>query len=166
MWKRGQLSNQLRSHLKQYLPAALAAFQIRGVGLDSREASAVLAVAPDPSSAAKLTTTRLQSVLRKSGRQRNIDTWTQRLRTIFAGESLHQLPLIEAAMGRHTRALVMQLDAACRAADDLAEAAAEAFAQHPDAEILTSFPGIGPPPAPECWARSATTAPGSATLGA
>ena len=95
----------------------------------------MLAVAPDPSSAAKLTATRLKSVLRKSGRQRNIDTWSQRLRTIFAGESLHQLPLIEAAMGRHTRALVMQLDAACRAADDLADAAA-AFAQHPDAEIL------------------------------
>ena len=27
-WNRGQLSNQLRSHLKQYFPAALAAFQV------------------------------------------------------------------------------------------------------------------------------------------
>ncbi|GAA3776471.1 hypothetical protein GCM10022206_14100 [Streptomyces chiangmaiensis] len=47
-------------------------------------------------------------------------------------------------MGRQTLALVSQLDAACRAADELAEAAANAFAQHPDAEILGSFPGIGP----------------------
>ena len=47
-WNRGQLSNQLRSHLKQYFPAALAAFQVRGVGLDFREARAVLAVAPGP----------------------------------------------------------------------------------------------------------------------
>jgi hypothetical protein len=39
-WNRGQLSNQLRSHLKQYFPAAPAAFQVRGVGLDSREARA------------------------------------------------------------------------------------------------------------------------------
>jgi transposase len=52
-------------------------------------------------------------------------------------------PLVEAGMGLQTRALVLQLDAACCAADDLAEAAAEALAQHPDAEILTSFPGIG-----------------------
>lgn len=37
----------------------------------------------------------------------------------------------------------MQLDAVCRAVDHLAEATAEAFAQHPDAEILTSFPGVG-----------------------
>jgi transposase len=144
VWNRGQLSNQLRSHLKQYSPAALAAFQVRGVGLDSREARAVLTVAPDPTTAAKLSPTRLQSVLRKSVRQRNIDSWATRLRTIFTGDYLHQLPLIEAAMGRQTQALVLQLDAACRAADDLAGAAAEAVAQHPDAEILTSFPGIGP----------------------
>jgi len=143
-WNRGQLSNQLRSHLKQYFPAALAAFQVRGVGLDSREARAVLAVAPDPTTAAKLSTTRLQSVLRKSGRQRGIETWVKRLRGIFDAESLHQPPLVEKAMGRHTQALLLQLDAACRAADDLAEAATEAFQQHPDAQILSSFPGIGP----------------------
>ena len=83
-------------------------------------------------------------MLRKSGRQRNIDAWAKRLRIIFTGDYLHQLPAVEQAMGRQTLALVLQLDAACRAADDLAEAAAAAFAQHPDAEILTSFPGIGP----------------------
>jgi transposase len=144
VWNRGQLSNQLRSHLKQYFPAALAAFQVRGIGLDSREARAVLALAPDPSTAAKLTPARLRTVLRKSGRQRNIEGWVTRLRGIFTGEYLHQLPLIETAMGRHTQALLMQLDAACRAADDLAAATAEAFAQHPDAAIVSSFPGIGP----------------------
>jgi hypothetical protein len=63
-------------------------------------------------------------VLRKSGRQRNIDAWAERLRGIFTGECLHQLPLIEAAMGRQTQALVLQLDATCRAADDLAAATA------------------------------------------
>ncbi len=47
-------------------------------------------------------------------------------------------------MGCQTLALTTQLDAACRAADDLAAAAAEAFADHPDVEISNSFPGIGP----------------------
>lgn len=144
VWNRVQLSNQLRSHLKQYFPAALAAFQVRGVGLDSREARAVLAAAPDPASAAKLTKARLQSMLRKAGRQRNLDAWAERLQGIFVVDQLRQPPLVEQAMGRQTQALVLQLDAACRAADDLAEAAANAFGQHPDAEILTSFPGIGP----------------------
>ena len=161
-WNRGQLSNQLRSHLNQYFPAALAAFQVKGVGLCSREARAVLAVAPDPAAAAKLSAARLGSVLRKSGRQRNIEAWVSRLRTIFTGDYLHQPPAVEQAMGRQTLALVLQLDAACRAADDLAEAAATAFAEHPDAAILSSFPGSGRSPGPGCWARSAMTAPGSA----
>lgn len=40
-------------------------------------------------------------------------------------------------------ALLVQLDAACTAADDLAKAVEEAFPQLPDAEILLSFPGLG-----------------------
>ncbi|PNE39955.1 IS110 family transposase [Streptomyces noursei] len=144
VWNRAQLNNQLRSHLKQYFPAALAAFQVRGVGLDSREARTVLSAAPDPATAARLTRTQLRSMLRKSGRQRNIDTWTDRLKSVFTSDYLRQLPLVEEAIGRQTAALVLQLDAACQAADDLAAAAAEAFAQHPDNEIISSFPGIGP----------------------
>ncbi|MBA2640769.1 MAG: transposase [Nocardioidaceae bacterium] len=35
------------------------------------------------------------------------------------------------------------LDAACRNADDLATQAEQAFAGHPDANIIASFPGIG-----------------------
>ena len=144
VWHRTQLSNQLRSHLRQYFPAALEAFQRPGVGLDSREARAVLAIASDPGAAARISATRLASLLRKSGRQRNIDPYVERLRTIFSRPNLRQRPLVEQAMGVQTRAVVLQLDAACRAADDLAEAAAVAFAEHTDAKILNSFPGIGP----------------------
>jgi len=100
VWNRGQLSNQLRSYLKQYFPAALAAFQVKGVGLASREARAVLAVAPDPAAAAKLPAARPGSVLRRAGRQRNIEAWAKRLRAIFTGDYLHQPPAVEQAMGR------------------------------------------------------------------
>ena len=40
-------------------------------------------------------------------------------------------------------ALLIQMEAACPAADDLTEAVEEAFPQHPDAEIILSFPGLG-----------------------
>ncbi|MEU0837743.1 IS110 family transposase, partial [Streptomyces sp. NPDC005969] len=73
VWNRAQLNNQLRSHLEQYYPAALAAFAVRGMGLDSREARAALVVAPDPHTAARLTRAQLRSALRRSGRQRNIE---------------------------------------------------------------------------------------------
>jgi transposase len=46
-------------------------------------------------------------------------------------------------MGQRARALLRQLDAVCAGEQDLASAAEEAFDQHPDADILTSFPGIG-----------------------
>lgn len=97
-----------------------------------------------PGYPSRLTRAQLRAALRRSGRQRYIDDWVERLRAVFASDYLPQLPLVERVMGRQTLALVGQLEATCRAADDLAEAAAEAFAQHPDAHILTSFPGIGP----------------------
>ncbi|MFJ5309811.1 transposase [Streptomyces sp. NPDC088350] len=40
-------------------------------------------------------------------------------------------------------ALLVQLEAACAAADQLAEAVEEAFPQHPDVEIPLSFPELG-----------------------
>lgn len=56
---------------------------------------------------------------------------------------MRQLPLVEQAMGRQTTALLRQLEATCTSADDLAQATVESFNTHPDAEIITSFPGLG-----------------------
>jgi transposase len=49
---------------------------------------------------------------------------------------------VEEAFGRQALALLRQLDTACGNADDLADAATERFAQHPDAAIITSMPGL------------------------
>ncbi|CQR59425.1 Mobile element protein (plasmid) [Streptomyces leeuwenhoekii] len=46
-------------------------------------------------------------------------------------------------MGRQAIALLRQLEAACTSVDDLTEATVESFDTHPDAEIITSFPGLG-----------------------
>jgi transposase len=142
VWNRQQLANQLRSLLREYFPAAIKAFRVKNIGLTSREARTVLAAAPTPATAAKLSLTRLAVLLRRSGRQRNINTWAERLHAEFRHEQMRQLPMVEDAFGKQTRALLLQLDAACRAADELAEATSEIFHQHPDAAIVTSFPGL------------------------
>ena len=142
-WRRQQLTNQLRSVLRDYFPAASEAFEDTKSGLASPEARVILAAAPTPALAAKLTKTRLRRLLIAAGRQRNIDVWVDRLHDLFAAEQLRQPPRIEAAFGEHARALIMQLDAACRAVEHLAQATEAAFTEHPDAEILTSFPGVG-----------------------
>jgi len=142
-WNRQQIANQLRSLLREYYPAALDAFATWTNGLCRPEARELLKLAPTPTNAAKLTRPRIAAALKRAGRRRGIDAEAERLREVFRGEFAHQPPLVEQALGKQTLALLMQLEAACTAADDLAEAVSEAFPQHPDAEIILSFPGLG-----------------------
>jgi transposase len=79
----------------------------------------------------------------KAGRRRELDRDVARLRELFTSTYLHQPPVVENAMGIHLGALLRQFDAACAAADELAQAAIAHFEKHPDAEIITSFPGLG-----------------------
>jgi transposase len=143
LWNRQQLANQLRSLLREYYPAALEAFATWTNGLCRPEARELLKAAPTPSQAARLTRTQLQAALKRAGRKRGIEVEAGRVRDVFRAAWAHQPPLVEEALGKQMLALLIQLEAACTAADQLAEAVEEAFPQHPDAEILLSFPGLG-----------------------
>lgn len=143
VWARGQVGNQIRDLLKEFYPAALVAFADLDGGLTRPDARTVLAAAPTPTQAATLTPARLRKLLINAGRQRYLDRDIERLRAIFTGTYLHQPAVVENAMGIHLSALLGQFEAACAAADALAEAAIAHFEQHPDAEIITSFPGLG-----------------------
>jgi transposase len=143
VWDRTTAHNKLRSHLREYYPGFLAAFAAARDGIMRPEARVLLAAAPAPADAARLTLAQIRALLKKAGRVRGIDAEAQRLREALRAEQMRQLPLVEQAMGRQTRALLRQLDAACANASDLEQAAAESFNQHPDAGIITSFPGIG-----------------------
>ncbi|MCZ1011865.1 IS110 family transposase [Streptomyces lydicus] len=143
IWNRQQLSNQLRSLLREYYPAALDAFSTWTNGLCRPEARELMKTAPTPARAARLTRTQIQAALKRAGRKRGIEAEAVRLREVFRADWAHQPPLVEDALGKQMLALLGQLDAACTAADDLAKAVDEAFPQHPDADILLSFPGLG-----------------------
>lgn len=142
-WNRQQIGNQLRSVLREYFPAALKAFHVKHIGLASPEARTILAAAPTPEAAARLTKTRLRTLLKKAGRSRNLDRWVERLHDIFGEQVLRHGPLVETAFGHQAQALLLQLDAATRATEQLLTATEAAFRSHPDAEIITSFPGLG-----------------------
>lgn len=131
LWNRQQLANQLRSLLREYYPAALAAFAAWTNGLCRPEARKLLKTAPTPTRAAQLTRTQIQAALKRAGRQRGIEAEADRLREVFRAEWAHQPPLIEDALGKQVLALLIQLDAACTAADQLAEAVEEAFPPAP-----------------------------------
>jgi transposase len=143
VWDRTAAHNKLRSVLREYYPGIIAAFVDKRHGLLRPDARAVLAAAPTPRAAAKLTKPQLRALLRRAGRQRRIDAEADRLQAILRAEYLHQPAQVEDALGCQALALLRQLDTACANADELAAAVIEQFDTHPDAPIIASQPGLG-----------------------
>ena len=136
---RMQTAGKLRSVLREYYPVFLAAFE----DLASREARATLRLAPSPESGRLVRKASLTAALRRAGRTRGIPAAASGIHAALHHEQLRQPQLVEAAMAGHATALLHQLDAAVASVARLEEALTTAFAQHPDAEIITSFPGLG-----------------------
>jgi hypothetical protein len=67
IWERTRHTQRLRHALREYFPAALQAFE----DLDAPDALELLAKAPDPASAAKLTITQISAALTRA-RRRNV----------------------------------------------------------------------------------------------
>jgi transposase len=138
VWARQQDTNRLRSLLREFFPAALAAFP----DLTTKTALAVLAAAPTPAAAAKLSRANLVDLLHAAGRGTRPDQ-AGRLVEIFTVDQLRQPPLVEQAMGEAVRAIVRTLTAISESIRELQQALAASFELHPDAEILDSLPGLG-----------------------
>jgi transposase len=142
-WRRTAASNELRSLLREYYPTFLDAFAAQTANLTSADARAVLAIAPSPGAAARLTPSRIVAALRRAGRKRRIDTTAADIHQKLRRPQLRQPPQIEEAMATQATALLATLNTECANVDRLAQATAEAFQQHPDYETITSFPGLG-----------------------
>lgn len=138
VWARQQDFNRLRSLLREFFPAALTAFP----DLNTKTALAVLAAAPSPAAAARLSRANLTDLLHSAGRGTRPGE-AVRLAGVFAAEQLRQPAVVEAAMGEAVRALITTLIASAQALRELEEALAVSFEQHPDAEIIDSLPGLG-----------------------
>ncbi|MFI5986880.1 IS110 family transposase [Streptomyces sp. NPDC051555] len=143
VWDRIQAANKLRSHLREYFPGFLAAFAHSREGLCLPLARTILAAAPTPAQAARLTRSQLRSLVKKAGRKRGIDAEADRLREALRTPQMRHLLQVEQAMGLRTVALLRQLAATCESVEELTTATVESFDTHPDAEIITSFPGLG-----------------------
>ena len=69
--------NALRALLREYYPAALAAF---GNDLADRDALVVLAAVPSPEQGRRLSQARIETLLRRAGRQRNLTSIAAKIR--------------------------------------------------------------------------------------
>ena len=141
IWARQRQANLLRSTLREFHPAALAAF---GTDLASRDALAVLALAPSPEQGRGLRVGQVRAALQAAGRQRNLDSAAERIVTALRSEQLAARPLVAAAYGTTVQALVAVIAELNRQVARLDEQVSESFGQHPDAEVYRSQPGLGP----------------------
>jgi transposase len=136
-------SNELRSLLREYYPAMLEAAALPSGTLTAPATRELLRIAPTPAAAAKLTTARVAAALRRAGRVRGINQLAAELREILRRPRLRQGPLVEQAMGTPALRLPAALDTECASADEFSRACLDAFRQHPDYAVITSFPGLG-----------------------
>ena len=141
IWSRQRQTNALRSMLREFYPAALAAF---GEDLARREALAILALAPSPEAGRRLSQSKIAAALRRAGRQRGIDASTERIQAALRAPQLEAHPGVVGAYAAAVRSLVAVIDALVTQIQVLQVEVEAGFGRHPDAEIYLSQPGLGP----------------------
>src|SRR6478609_5842105 len=120
------------------LPAALEAYA--GFELTSRAVLALLAKAPTPAAAAKLTPRQIAVALKGC---RDIDAKAAAIQQVLRSEHLGQPEPVTAAYAATVRSLVAVLTTLNTEIASLEKEVKAHFGQHPDAEILLSQPGLG-----------------------
>lgn len=140
IWSRQHETNRLRSLLREYYPAALT---MAAEDLAGRDAVAVLTAAPTPTQGRSLSVRRIEQVLRRAGRQRNITPTAQRIHQALQSEQLPPREGLESAYGASALALLHVITAMNTQIAQLQGQVEAVFRCHPDAEILTSQPGMG-----------------------
>ncbi len=139
IWVRNRHTNRLRNALREYYPAALVAFS----NLADRDTVAVLGRAPTPDVGARLTVTQIRAVLKRGGRQRNLERRSQEIREALHTEQLTAPAPVAAAFGATTKAAVGIIGELNRQITGLETELGAHFEQHPDADIYLSVPGLG-----------------------
>jgi transposase len=140
IWTRQRQASQLRSTLREFYPAALTAFD----ELSSRDALAILEIAPTPARGRTLSKSKIASALRRAGRQRNIDRRAEHIQNTLREPQLAAAPMVEVAFGHTVTAMVAVLAQLTVQIELLEQELNAHFERHPDAEILRSQPGLGP----------------------
>ena len=138
IWERTRQVQRLRHQLREYFPAALAAFE----DLDAPDALELLALAPDPARAAELTRAQVIAAL-KGARRRKIDARADAILAALGGEYLGQPDALTAAYAISVRSLTAVITVLNEQVKELEGQVGAHFGQHPDAEIYLSQPGIG-----------------------
>ncbi|MBL7502529.1 IS110 family transposase [Frankia sp. CNm7] len=138
IWERTRHTQRLRHALRDYFPAALVAFE----DLDAADTLELLAKAPTPAAAARLTLSQISAALRRA-RRRDVATKAAAIQAALRAAHLGQPDVVAGAYAASVRALIAVLTVLNEQVKELQGQVAEHFGQHPAAEIVLSQPGLG-----------------------
>jgi transposase len=133
-----RLTNQLRSALNEYFPAALIAFDL---GADST--LAFLARYPTPAAAAKLSAFQIASFLKARRANRDLAAKAAAAKEAFRAPALRARPEIARAKARLVRVLCAQLQALRPELSAYERELDRLLKTHPEGELFRSLPGLG-----------------------
>jgi transposase len=138
IWERTRQVQRLRHQLREYFPAALEAFE----ELDAPDALELLAKAPDPARAARLTRAQVAAALKRV-RRRDIAGKTGAILAALRTEQMRQPQPLAEAYAAAVRSLTVIIAALNGEIATMERQVTECFRGHPDAAIYLSQPGTG-----------------------
>jgi hypothetical protein len=141
VWERTRHLLRMRSALREYFPAALEAY--KDLTLAGADALELLGKAPDPASAAKLTTAQITAALKRAGRRGDLAQRARDIQAALRTEHLAQPDVIAGAYAASVQAgaaVIAALNEQCKVMEAKVSGL---FRRHPDAGVYLSQPGIG-----------------------
>jgi Transposase IS116/IS110/IS902 family/Transposase len=138
IWERTRQVQRLRHQLREYFPAALEAFE----DLDAPDALELLARAPDPARAARLTRAQVAAALKRA-RRRDIAGKTDAILAALHREQLGQPPPLVGVYAATVSSLTVIIAALNGEIAKMEQQVTACFRRHPDAAIYLSQPGTG-----------------------
>jgi transposase len=138
IWDRSRHVLRLRSALREFFPAALAAFD----DLAAPDALELLGRAPDPDRGARLSRSQLAAALRRANR-RNVPDKATQIHAALRAPALRQPSPVQSAYAAVVSTQVRLIAALNSEIESLGEVVAAHFGRHRDAEIYLSQPGLG-----------------------
>jgi transposase len=138
IWERTRAVQRLRHALREYFPAALEAF----ADLDAGDTLELLAKAPEPAAAARLSLAQISAALQRA-RRRDVAVKAAAIQAVLRAGHLGQPAVVAAAYAVTVRALVALLGTLNEQVKALEGEVEAHFGRHPDAEIIRSLPGMG-----------------------
>jgi hypothetical protein len=141
VWERTRHVLRMRAALREYFPAALEAY--KDLTLSGADALELLLKAPDPESAARLTTAQITAALKRARRRGDLPQRARDIRAALRAPHLSQPAVITEAYAASVQAAAAVITVLNEQVKIMEAKVGELFRRHPDAGIYLSQPGIG-----------------------